>query len=37
MIRLPTLTPRQILIMLHDVVATAAAILLTFVMRFEEP
>ena len=37
MIRLSTLTPRQILIMLHDVVATAAAILLTFVMRFEEP
>ncbi len=37
MIRLPTLTPRQILIMLHDVVATAAAIVLTFVMRFEEP
>ncbi len=31
------LTPRQILIMLHDVVATAAAIVLTFVMRFEEP
>ena len=37
MIRLPTLTPRQILIMLHDVVATAAALVLTFVMRFEEP
>ena len=37
MIRLPTLTPRQILIMLHDVVATTAAIVLTFVMRFEEP
>ncbi len=37
MIRLPILTPRQILIMLHDVVATAAAIVLTFVMRFEEP
>ena len=30
------LTPRQILIILHDVVATAAAILLTFVMRFED-
>ena len=37
MIRLPTLTPRQILIMLHDLVATAVAIVLTFVMRFEEP
>ena len=37
MMRLPTLTPRQILIMLHDVVATTAAVLLTFVMRFEEP
>ena len=32
-----TLTPRQILIMLHDVLATAGAIVLTFVMRFEEP
>ena len=29
------LTPRQTLIALHDVVATAAAILLTFYMRFE--
>ncbi len=37
MIRLPRLTPRQILIVLHDVVATAAAIVLTFVMRFEGP
>ena len=36
MIRLPKLTPRQILIVLHDLVATAAAILLTFVMRFED-
>jgi O-antigen biosynthesis protein WbqV len=35
MIRLPRLTPRQILIVLHDVVATAAAIVLTFVMRFD--
>ncbi len=35
MIRLPKLTPRQILIVLHDVVATAAAIVLTFYMRFE--
>jgi O-antigen biosynthesis protein WbqV len=29
------LTPRQILIVLHDLFATVAAILLTFVMRFE--
>lgn len=32
-----TLTPRQILIMLHDVLVTAGAIVLTFAMRFEEP
>jgi FlaA1/EpsC-like NDP-sugar epimerase len=36
MIRLPKLTPRQILIVLHDLIATAAAIGLTFVMRFED-
>lgn len=36
MIRLPKLTPRQILIVLHDLVVTAGAILLTFVMRFED-
>ena len=30
------LTPRQILIVLHDVVATAVAIVLTFVMRFPD-
>jgi FlaA1/EpsC-like NDP-sugar epimerase len=36
MLRLLKLTPRQILIMLHDLVATAAAIGLTFVMRFED-
>ena len=35
MLRLPGLTMRQVLIVLHDVVATAAAILLTFYMRFE--
>ena len=35
MIRLPRLTPRQILIVLHDLIATAAAIGLTFFMRFE--
>ncbi|MGA2565498.1 MAG: SDR family NAD(P)-dependent oxidoreductase [Pseudolabrys sp.] len=35
MIRLPQLTPRQILIVLHDLVATAAAIVLTFFVRFE--
>ena len=36
MIRLLNLTPRQILIVLHDLVATAAAITLTFVVRFQE-
>jgi FlaA1/EpsC-like NDP-sugar epimerase len=36
MFRLPRLTPRQVLIVLHDLVAAAAAILLTFVMRFED-
>ena len=35
MTRLPKLTPRQVLIVLHDVVATAAAIVLTFFVRFE--
>jgi FlaA1/EpsC-like NDP-sugar epimerase len=35
MIRLLKLTPRQILIVLHDLIATAAAITLTFFMRFE--
>jgi len=30
------LTPRQVLIVLHDLVATVAAIVLTFVVRFEE-
>jgi len=30
MIRLPKLTSRQILIVLHDLLATAAAIVLTF-------
>ncbi len=32
---MPKLTPRQILIVLHDLVATAAAIVLTFFVRFE--
>jgi O-antigen biosynthesis protein WbqV len=32
---LPKLTPRQVLIVLHDLVATAAAIVLTFYVRFE--
>jgi len=36
MIRLPKLTSRQILIVLHDLVATVAAIVLTFVVRFED-
>jgi O-antigen biosynthesis protein WbqV len=35
MTRLPKLTPRQVLIVLHDLVATAAAIVLTFLVRFE--
>src|ERR1700704_2635323 len=34
---LKKLTPRQILIVLHDLVATVAAIVLTFYMRFEDP
>jgi FlaA1/EpsC-like NDP-sugar epimerase len=36
MLRLPRLTPRQLLIVLHDLAATAAAIVLTFVMRFDD-
>jgi FlaA1/EpsC-like NDP-sugar epimerase len=36
MTSLPKLTPRQILIVLHDLVATVAAIVLTFFMRFED-
>jgi FlaA1/EpsC-like NDP-sugar epimerase len=36
MLRMSKLTPRQILIVLHDLAATAAAIVLTFVMRFED-
>jgi len=33
----PSLTPRQYLIIAHDLAATAVAIVLTFVMRFEGP
>jgi FlaA1/EpsC-like NDP-sugar epimerase len=36
MIRLPKLTSRQVLIVLHDLVATIAAVVLTFFMRFED-
>ncbi len=36
MTRLLSLTPRQILIVLHDLAATAAAIVLTFFIRFED-
>src|SRR4051812_6965961 len=36
MIRLPRLTPRQMLIVVHDLVATAAAILASFYVRFED-
>jgi O-antigen biosynthesis protein WbqV len=35
MIHLPTLTPRQMLIVAHDLFAVAAALVVTFVMRFE--
>ena len=35
MMRSLKLTPRQILIVLHDLLATAAAIVATFFMRFE--
>ena len=35
MMRLQKLTSRQILIVLHDLLATAVALVLTFVMRFE--
>ncbi len=37
MIGLPKLTSRQVLIVLHDLLATVAAIVLTFYMRFEGP
>jgi O-antigen biosynthesis protein WbqV len=36
MTRLLNLTPRQILIVLHDLAATAAAVVLTFFIRFED-
>jgi FlaA1/EpsC-like NDP-sugar epimerase len=36
MTSLPKLTSRQVLIVLHDLVATAAAVVLTFFMRFED-
>jgi O-antigen biosynthesis protein WbqV len=35
MIRIPKLTTRQVLIVLHDLLATMAAIVVTFLMRFE--
>jgi O-antigen biosynthesis protein WbqV len=35
MIRIPKLTSRQVLIVLHDLFATMAAIVVTFLMRFE--
>ena len=35
MIPLLKLTPRQILIILHDLIATAAAVIVTFLVRFE--
>jgi FlaA1/EpsC-like NDP-sugar epimerase len=36
MIRIPKLTSRQVLIVLHDLLATMAAIVVTFLMRFED-
>jgi FlaA1/EpsC-like NDP-sugar epimerase len=36
MIRIPKLTTRQVLIVLHDLLATMAAIVVTFLMRFED-
>ena len=36
MIRLPKLTPRQLMIISHDLLATAIAIIVTFYMRFED-
>jgi FlaA1/EpsC-like NDP-sugar epimerase len=36
MLRLPSLTPRQVLIILHDLAATAVAVVLTFYIRFED-
>ncbi|MFY9686187.1 MAG: nucleoside-diphosphate sugar epimerase/dehydratase [Pseudolabrys sp.] len=35
--KITSLTPRQILIVLHDLLATAAAIIATFFLRFEGP
>jgi FlaA1/EpsC-like NDP-sugar epimerase len=36
MIRLPTFTPRMWLILTHDLLATAAAVVASFFIRFEE-
>ena len=36
MIGLRNFTPRMLLILLHDLVATAAAIVMSFYIRFEE-
>src|SRR5262245_39876816 len=36
MFKIPTLTPRQYLIVAHDLIATAVAILASFYIRFEE-
>jgi len=35
MMRIPKLTSRQVLIVLHDLLATMAAVVVTFLMRFE--
>ena len=36
MFKIPTLTPRQYLIVAHDLIATAVAILASFFIRFED-
>src|SRR6476661_4500112 len=36
MFKVPTLTPRQYLIVAHDLIATAVAIVASFFIRFEE-
>ena len=36
MFRIPTLTPRQYLIVAHDLIATVVAILASFYIRFED-
>ena len=35
MLRLPSVTPRQVLTVLHDLIMTAVAIVAAFFLRFE--